>query len=338
MNLETTYLGLKLPHPFILGASPLAATLDRVRQAEDAGAAAITVHSLFEEQILNHDLGLEAHIYSHEESSGEARTYFPSSVAYHYGPEEYLEHLRQTKQAVDIPVIGSLNGVHLGSWTQYAGQIAETGVDALELNLYYQPNTEKEEAEKVEQRLTTIVSHVRSTVEIPITIKLSPFFSSLPHFIHRLEQVGANGIVLFNRFYQPDIDIEELETLPTLKLSDSSDLLLRLRWLAVLFGRYEQLSLACTGGVHTRDDALKAIMSGADCIQLVSVLLKHGVNRLGQIRDEVADWMEEKEYDSLEQMKGSMSYLHAPKPDAIERANYLRILQSWEPDSTASSR
>ncbi|WOO42997.1 dihydroorotate dehydrogenase-like protein [Rubellicoccus peritrichatus] len=333
MNLKTNYLGLELPHPFIIGASPLGSTLDRVRRAEDAGAAAITVHSLFEEQIQHHENGLHVHVHTYEESFSEARTYFPQTVVGdHYGPEEYLEHLRNAKEAVDIPIIGSLNGTHLGSWTQYATLFSEIGVDAMELNLYYQPNTDEETATEIEKRFTTIVSHVRSAVEIPIAVKLSPFFSSLPNFVRQLEKAGANGVVLFNRFYQPDIDLDELETKPTLKLSDSNELLLRLRWLAILFGRYDWLSLACTGGVHTRDDALKAIMAGADCIQLVSVLLQHGVERIRPLLEGITDWMEENEYESLEQMKGSMSYHNSPNPEAIERANYLQILKSWEPN------
>lgn len=335
MNLETNYLGLKLQHPFVLGASPLASTLDRIRRAEDAGAAAIHIHSLFEEQINHHESGLHVHVHSYEESFGEAQNYFPPVVSDHNcGPEEYLEHLSKAKEAVDVPIIGSLNGTHIGGWTQYAELIQEAGADALELNLYHQPNTDEEGAEQMERRYSTIVSHVRSTVEIPLAVKLSPFFTALPHFVRQLENVGANGVVLFNRFYQPDIDIDALETRPTLKLSSSSELLLRLRWLAILYGRFENLSLACTGGVHTRDDALKAVMSGADCVQMVSVLLQNNVEHLGQIRDEVAQWLEENEYDSLEQMKGSMSYEHAPNPEAIERANYLQILQSWEPNGS----
>jgi dihydroorotate dehydrogenase (fumarate) len=330
MNLQTDYLGLRLEHPFILGASPLAATLDRVRQAEDGGAAAIVIHSLFEEQITRHERGMEAHVLSHQESFAEATSYFPWAIDYHFGPDKYLEHLRAVKAAVSIPVMASLNGTRLGGWADFSAMIGETGVDALELNLYHQPRDTEETAEMVEKRMLQGVEAVRQATDIPITVKLSPFFSSLPHFVYELEQRGVAGVVIFNRFYQPDIDIDNLETVPRLVLSDSRELLLRLRWLAVLFGRYK-MSLAVTGGVHTRDDAIKAIMAGADCIQMVSAPLQQGVSHFGKMRDALASWLVEKEYESLKQMKGSMSYLYAPNPEAIERANYLRILQSWEP-------
>lgn len=330
MNLETTYLGLSLSHPFTVGASPLGSNLDRVRAAEDAGASAIVLHSLFEEQLLHHERGLDAHVHSYDESFGEATSYFPTAVDYHYGPEQYLTHLKAANEAVGIPVIASLNGTHLESWTHYAAEMEQAGAAALEMNLYYQPRSNIEDAATIEMRLLEAVHQVVAAIKIPVAVKLSPFFSSLPHFISRLEEAGAQAAVLFNRFYQPDIDIEELETQPRLQLSTSSELLLRLRWMAVLYGR-TSLDLACTGGIHTREDAIKAVMSGADCLQMVSGLLQNGVERIGQIRTEVEQWMEEHEYESLEQMKGSMSYLHCPDPEAIERANYLRILQSWQP-------
>ncbi|WP_269536971.1 dihydroorotate dehydrogenase-like protein [Cerasicoccus fimbriatus] len=333
MNLTTQYLGLELAHPFILGASPLASNLDRVRQAEDAGAAAITLHSLFEEQVVHHEEGLDAHVFAHEESFAEAESYFPKEVEYHYGPDEYLAHLAAAKAAVDTPIIASLNGTHLSGWSHFAREIEKAGADALELNLYYQPHVTYETADNVETRLEEIVKSVCGTIDIPVAVKLSPFFTSLGHFARRLEDAGAKGLVLFNRFYQPDIDIEELELTSTLALSDSSDLLLRLRWLAVLFGR-NQLDLACTGGVHTRDDAIKALMCGADVVQIVSELLTHGVGRLESLRRELSDWLEAHEYESLAQLKGSMSYQHAPNPEIIERGNYVRILQSWEPKAS----
>jgi dihydroorotate dehydrogenase (fumarate) len=329
MNLKTTYLGFELPHPFVVGASPIAAKLDRVRQAEDAGAAALVMNSLFEEQILHHEAGLQQHVYSHEESYAEATSYFPSPEDFHLGPDEYLERIREIKQAVDIPVIASLNGTNLGTWMEYAKYMEEAGADALELNLYYQPRSDEETCEQVEGGLIEIVEKVRQSVKLPLAVKLSPFFSSLPCFVKRVEEKGANAVVLFNRFYQPDIDIENLEAVPSLKLSDSSELLLRLRWLAILAGR-TQLNLAVTGGVHTHEDAVKAVMAGADAIQLVSTLLRNGLPQITKLRRELAQWMEEREYESLAQMKGSMSYQHAPNPEAIERANYLRILQSWD--------
>ncbi len=329
MNLQTSYLGLDLPHPFIVGASPLGSTVDRVRAAEDAGAAALVFHSLFEEQIEHHESGLHAHVEAYAESFAEASGYFSSAVDYHYGPEEYLEHLAQCRKAVDMPLIASLNGTTPGGWTHYARQIAETGVDALELNLYYQPRTDEEYGALIEANFIEVVGKIREAVSLPLAVKLSPFFTSLPHFVRRLELDGAAGVVLFNRFYQPDIDLESLQLKPSLHLSDSSELLLRLRWLAMLHGRYE-LSIACTGGIHTRDDALKAVMAGADALQLVSCLLQKGLGQIEELRREVAFWLEEQEYESLSQARGSMSYLHAPNPEALERANYLRILQSWE--------
>ncbi|MEM8549785.1 MAG: dihydroorotate dehydrogenase-like protein [Verrucomicrobiota bacterium] len=329
MDLTTTYLGLKLPHPFILGASPLSARLDRIRQAEDAGAAAVTLYSLFEEQLLHHEAGLEAHVMSHQESFAEATSYLPTNYLYHQGPEQYLNHISVIKNAVDIPIIASLNGTHLGAWIQFAKYIEDAGADALELNIYHQPRNTEETAQDVEQSYLDVVSKVRASVKLPLAVKLSPFFSSLPHFVQQLEAKGADAVVLFNRFYQPDIDVENLEAVPTLNLSDSSELLLRIRWLAVLSGRYK-LSLAVSGGVHSMQDAVKAVMAGADAVQLVSCLLRNGLDHIGLLKSEMTAWMEEMEYDSLEQMKGSMSYQHAPNPEAIERANYLRILQSWD--------
>ena len=330
MNLKTTYLGLELPHPFVVGASPISAKLDRIRLAEDAGAAALVMNSLFEEQIIHHEEGLQEHVYSHQESYAEATSYFPAQQDFHLGPDEYLKRIGEMKEAVDIPVIASLNGTNLGTWMEYAKYMEEAGADALELNLYYQPRTADETAEQVESGLIEVVEKVRQSVKLPLAVKLSPFFSSLPNFVKQIEEKGANAVVLFNRFYQPDIDIENLEAVPSLKLSDSSELLLRLRWLAVLAGRYEKLSLAVTGGVHTAEDAIKSVMAGADCIQLVSTLLRNGLPQLTKLRREMAQWMEDNEYESLAQMKASMSYQHAPNPEAIERANYLRILQSWE--------
>lgn len=329
MNLKTTYLGLELPHPFIVGASPFSSRLDRVRQAEDAGAAAIVMNSLFEEQLLHHEAGVEQHVYSHEEAFAEATSYFPAAHNYHLGPDEYLAHIAEIKQSVDMPVIASLNGTHIGTWMEYSKFMEEAGADALELNIYYQPRNEDENSDSVESNLLDVVGKVRGAVKFPLAVKLSPFFSSLPHFCKQLEEKGANAVVLFNRFYQPDIDIENLEAVPSLKLSDSSELLLRIRWLAVLAGQ-NSLDLAVTGGVHTMEDAIKATMAGADCIQMVSALLRNGMPYLGQIKQEMTEWMEEMDYESLRQMKGSMSYQHAPNPEAIERANYLRILQSWD--------
>lgn len=329
MDLSTQYLGFKLPHPFTAGASPLCFRMDMVRRLEDAGASALVLHSLFEEQILHFQSGVEKHILSHEESYAEARSYFPQAQAFPLGPEQYLDHVAQIKGAVGIPVIASLNGLNEGTWIDYARLLEQAGADALELNLYFLPRTEEESASVIEDRCVRIVRQVRANVTLPVAVKLSPFFTSLPHFCRRLEEAGANGFVLFNRFFQPDIDIEELETIAHLSLSNSSELLTRLRWLAVLHGRF-QCSLAVTGGVHSPEDAIKAVMAGADAIQMVSALLQRGPEWLGEIRRRVELWMEEHEYDSLDQMKGSMSYLHSPNPDVVGRANYMKILQSWK--------
>lgn len=328
MNLNTQYLGLDLPHPFIVGASPIGARLDRAKAAEDAGAAALVLHSLFEEQFIHEDSGLEAHVLRHSESSAEAPSYFTHDVEYTLGPDNYLEHLGTLKQALGIPVIASLNGTHAGGWTDFAQRLEQAGADALEINLYYQPRGTEENGADVEEGLLDVIRRVRDVTKIPLAAKLSPYFSSLPNFALRAHQAGASALVLFNRFYQPDIDIEQLETIPTLRLSDSSELLSRLRWLAMLHGRCG-VELAVTGGVHTVPDAVKAIMAGADAIQLVSSLLQKGTGHLQTLIHGLDSWLEEMEYESLEQMKGSMSYLYAPDPDAIERANYLRVLQSW---------
>lgn len=328
MNLQTKYMGIDLPHPFIAGASPLSKTVDSARKVEDGGAAAMVVYSLFEEQFTRYQEGQEAHVHRYEETYAEATSYFTSTVEYHYEPDQYLGHISNLKDALDIPVIGSLNGTHTGTWVEYATNIQQAGADALELNLYYQPNVAEESASDVEQRLLDIVKAVRKDLTIPMAVKISPFFTSLPHFARELSKAGADAMVLFNRFYQPDVDTDELEIVPSLELSNSSELLLRLRWLAMLHGR-QDLQLAVTGGVHTAQDAAKAIMSGAQAIQLVSTVLQNGPARFAAMREQLEAWMEEKEYHSLQQMLGSMSYLNAPEPEAIERANYLRILQSW---------
>ncbi len=328
MNLNTRYLGLDLPHPFIVAAGPIGGRLDRIREAEDAGAAAIVMPSLFEEQFWQDEAGTEAFIDRYQESFAEAATYFPRHVDYPLAPEKYIDLIRAAGEAVDIPVIASLNGVNPGAWIEYAAWMEQAGAQALELNLYHQPSGSKESAESVEGAMAGIVQTVCDTVKLPVAVKLSPFISSPGHLAARLQSAGASGLVLFNRFYQPDIDIENLETVPLLRLSDSTELLLRLRWLAALYGRHN-LNLAATGGIHTRDDAIKALMAGADCLQMMSALLKHGLGHLRHLRQAVGDWMEEKEYKSLTQMKGSMSHKHSPNPEAIERANYLKILQSW---------
>ena len=328
MDLSTTYLGLHLPHPFMPGASPLVDDLGTVRQLEDAGAAAIIMHSLFEEQITRDQLETIHSMEVHAESFPEAVSYFPRPHEYTLGPDQYLEQIHRIKAAVAIPVIASLNGVTASGWFEYARSIEQAGADGVELNMYYVATDAQESGQMVEHRLLEVVRAIKAAVRIPIAVKLSPFFSSLAHIAHELDSLGADGLVIFNRFYQPDIDIEELDVVPSLRLSDSSELLLRLRWLAILSGRV-RASLAVTGGVHTHLDAIKAIMTGADAVQMVSALLAGGPRQLRTIREQMVGWMEEHEYESLRQMHGSMSLQRSPDPSAFERANYVRILQSW---------
>lgn len=328
MDLGIDYLGWKLPHPLMSGASPLVEDLDMVRRLEDAGAAAVVMESLFEEQITAEQMAVHHYVDAHAESFAEARSYLPSPDDFHLGSEEYLRQIRRIKSTVGIPVIASLNGSTPGGWIDYARQIEQAGADALELNVYALATDPEVSGESVESETIELVGAVRSCVRIPLAVKLSPFYSSLPHLARRLDRTGANGLVLFNRFYQPDIDVERLEVERTLNLSDSSELLLRLRWLAVLSGRVEA-SLAVTGGVHTGLDAIKAIMAGAHAVQVVSALLRHGPEHIATLRKEISDWLEDHEYESLRQMQGSMGLLRCPDPRLYERVNYMHILQSW---------
>jgi dihydroorotate dehydrogenase (fumarate) len=328
MDLSTTYLGFHLPHPFMPGASPMVDDLDMVKRLEDAGAAAIVMHSLFEEQITAEQLGTIHEMELHEESFAEALSYFPRPDDFALGPEQYLEQIRRIKAAVAVPVIASLNGVTPAGWLEYARLIQQAGADALELNVYSLATDPADNAAGVERRLLEIVRTVKAAVDIPLAVKLSPFFSAVAHLAHELDTLDIEGIVIFNRFYQPDIDVEALEAVPSLRLSDSSELLLRLRWLAIFSGRL-RASLAVTGGVHTCTDAIKAVMAGAHAVQMVSALLQHGPEQLRRVCEQMVQWMEEHEYTSLVQMQGSMSLLRCPDPAAFERANYMRVLQSW---------
>ena len=328
MDLSTKYLGFALPHPFLPGASPLVDDLDTVRRLEDAGAAAIVMHSLFEEQLTREQLVTHNRLIAMEEGHAEAHSYLPEPPRFQLGPDEYLEQLRRIKDAVGIPVIASLNGTTDGGWLTYARLLEQAGADALELNVYFLATDFDESSELMEKRVLHMLWSMKSAVQVPVAVKLSPFYTALAHFVRRLDDLGADGLVLFNRFYQPDFDLEALEVKPTLRLSDSSELLLRLRWLAILSGRVKA-SLAVTGGVHTAVDALKAVMAGADVVQVVSALLKHGPERLRTLRQEMALWLEEHEYESLAQARGSLNLLRCPDPATHERANYMQILQSW---------
>lgn len=331
MDLSTTYLSFRLPHPLMPGASPIVDDLDMVKRLEDAGAAAIVMHSLFEEQITREQLGAMHSMETPAESFPEALSYFPEPEDFPLGPEQYLEHVQAIKKAVGVPVIASLNGVTPAGWLRYAKLIEQAGADALELNVYFLATDPAEDSEQVERRTAEIVKSVKRSVSIPVAVKLSPFFSSLTHFACELDELGADGLVLFNRFYQPDIDPESLEVVPTLHLSDPAELLLRLRWLAILSGRV-WASLGVTGGVHSAEDAIKAIMAGAHGVQMVSSILRHGPEHLKTVREGIQSWLEKHEYESLEQMRGSMRLQSCPDPGAFERANYMRVLQSWRSD------
>ncbi len=328
MDLSTTYLGFRLPHPLIPGASPLASDFDTIRRLEDAGAAAIILPSLFEEQISADTAGAERHLLAHEGSHAEAESYFPLAEEFAMGPDRYLEHVRRVSNAVQVPVIGSLNGTSPEGWLDYARLIQDAGADALELNFYHVATDPTQDGAALEQRLLDVVRAVKAHVRIPVAIKLSPFFSSFANLAHQLDEAGVSGLVLFNRFYQPDIDPDALDAVPRLQLSDSGDLLLRLRWLAILSGRV-RASLAATGGAHTCIDAVKAVMAGAHAVQMVAALLLHGPSHLGKVRRELSHWLEVREYESLEQAQGSMSLLRCPNPEAFERGNYMKILQTW---------
>ena len=328
MDLSTRYLGLKLSHPLMPGASPMVDDLDTVKRLEDAGASAIVMHSLFEEQIRREQMSAFVHTESHEQSFAEALSYFPASDAFALGPHEYLEQLRRIKAAVSVPVIASLNGYTLGGWLDYARLMQEAGADALELNVYQLATDPDESADSIEARTIEMVRAVRGAVRVPVAVKLSPFYTALGHFTRRLDQAGVDGLVLFNRFYQPDIDIEELQVRRAVFLSHSSELPLRLRWLAIISGRVKA-SLAVSGGVHTVVDVIQSIMTGAHAVQLVSALLQRGPGYLANLRQELTKWLEEHEYNSLQQMQGSMNLESCPDPRVYERANYMLMLQGW---------
>jgi len=330
MNLATEYLGLKLKNPLMPGASPLVDDLATVRRLEDAGAAAIVMHSLFEEQIELEHAALQRDVESHTESFAEALTYLPNEEDFDETSEQYLQLIAKIKATVSVPVIASLNGITPGGWVGHAKLIEQAGADALELNYYDLPSNPNKTGAEVEQRALDLVAAIRKDVKIPIAVKLSPFFSSLPNFVKQLLGAGANGVVLFNRFYQPDIDIEDLDTDSVLELSTPAELRLRLRWLAVLSAQVDT-SYAATGGIHSAQDAVRAIMAGAHTVQMVSALLQNGTDHLATVLADLSQWLEEHEYESVAQMRGTMNLKHCPDATAFERANYLRILKSWQP-------
>ena len=328
VDLSTHYLGLKLAHPLVPSASPLSKDIDSARRLEDGGASALVMYSLFEEKIVAEQQQMQRFLYEQAIGHGEANSFHPIPHQLKTYQEHYLEQVQKLKSALAIPVIASLNGTSLSGWIEYGLQLQQAGADALELNIYHLAANAEDSSEVVENRYLTILQALKAQVNIPITMKLSSQFSSPLHFAKRLEAAGASGVVLFNRFYQPDIDLESLEVVPTLELSSSSEALLRIRWAALLYGR-TQLSLAVTGGFHNSSDVIKALLAGTDVVHLCSALLKHGVGRLTEILSELEQWLDEHDYESIEQLKGSVSQQHAIDPSAYERANYVQVLDNY---------
>jgi dihydroorotate dehydrogenase (fumarate) len=328
MDLTTNYLGLKLRSPLVVSASPLSEDIDKIKRMEDAGAAAVVIYSLFEEQLRRDRFELAQNLEQGTESFAEALTYFPEPEEFHLGPEDYLKHISNAKKAVKIPVIASLNGSSAGGWTEYAKAIQQAGADALELNIYYIPTDLNLTGADVEQTYLDILKAVKSEVKIPVAVKLSPFFSNFANMAKRLDDAGANGLVLFNRFYQPDIDLDTLEVRPNILLSTPMAMRVPLRWVAILFGRV-RANLAATSGIHRASDVLKMLMAGADVTMLCSVLIRHGIPHISTIERELSSWMEEHEYVSVQQLRGSLSQKNCADPSTFERAQYMRALASY---------
>jgi dihydroorotate dehydrogenase (fumarate) len=328
IDLTTRYLGLSLASPLVASASPLGERLDTLCRLEDAGAAAVVLPSLFEEQITLESHQLDQHLSAGAESYAEAVSYFPDLQTYQLGPDTYLEHVHRAKRRLGIPIIGSLNGVSTGGWIDHARLIQEAGADALELNVYYIPTDPAMTGADVEQMYLDLVRDVKASLTLPVAVKLGHAFTAMANVARRLDAAGADGLVLFNRFYQPDFDLEALEVRPHLTLSSSWELLLRLHWVAILFGHVEA-DLAVTGGVHTAEDVLKAMMAGARVAMMASALLQRGVEHLGRVRADLLAWMEAHDYESIRQMQGSMSYRAVREPSAFERANYMKVLGAF---------
>jgi dihydroorotate dehydrogenase (fumarate) len=322
-------MGLKLKNPIVPSASPLSADLGTIKRMEDAGAAAVVLHSLFEEQIEFEAEALSHFLEHGTDQFAEALSYFPQVHEYRREPDDYVEHIRKCKETVDIPIIASLNGVSTGGWVHYARKFEEAGADAVELNVYFIPTSFHLMSYDVEDLYVKLLREVKKQVNIPVAMKLSPYFSAMPNMASLLDAEGADALVLFNRFYQPDIDIEELEVTPNLQLSTPVEMRLPMRWIAILYGHVDA-SMALTSGIHSAEDAIKAVMVGADVANVCSVLLKEGVGKIDEMLDGLVGWMEEYEYESIEQMKGSMSQKSVPEPAAFERANYMKVLNSYK--------
>ncbi len=335
MDLSVDYMGLPLSSPLVVGASPLSDSVDTVRRLEDAGAAAVVMHSLFMEQFVRENMAMHRDMDFVSDSFAEALSFFPEPESFTLAPDEYLQQVARLKGAVEIPVIASLNGTCGGDWTQYAGLLAEAGADGLELNVYYLPLDGTEGPEAVERRFLDVLEQVVEQVELPVAMKLTSFFSSPVHMARRLAAAGADGLVLFNRLFLPDIDIEQLDVRPALSLSTPQILGERLLWLAAMYGEVD-LPLAVTGGVHGAGDVIKAVMAGASVTQMTSALLRGGPEHLARVRGELSAWLEERGYASVDQLRGSMSLLRCPDPEAYERANYIKTLQDWTPSLPAA--
>jgi dihydroorotate dehydrogenase (fumarate) len=330
MNLESLYMGLKLKSPLVASASPLSDKLDNIKRMEDAGAGAVVLYSLFEEQIRREREALHYYLLHGTESYAEALTYFPEPVTYHASPDQYLELIRKAREAVSIPIIASLNGTTLGGWTRFAQNMAQAGAHALELNVYYIPTDPYLSGAEVEQTYLDILAAVKSAVDVPVAMKLSPYFSNMAYIARRLDETGANALVLFNRFYQPDINTETLEVTPNVVLSSSADLRLPLTWIGILYGRV-RASLALTSGVHTGEDAVKAILAGASAVCMTSALLRNGIEHIRTVESGLRAWMTQHEYESVQQMRGAVSQMHAEDPSAFERVQYMRALSEYKP-------
>jgi len=327
IDLRTTYLGLQLRTPLVASASPLSQEIDSIHQLEDAGASAVVLYSLFEEQLRQESFELAHHLAEGTNSFAEAASFFPQPDEFRLGPEGYLNHIRKAKEAATIPIVASLNGATLGGWAKYAKQIEQAGADAIECNIYFIPTDLDIAGSDIEKTYIDILREVKISVRIPVAVKVSPFFSNMANMAKRFDEAGANGLVLFNRFYQPDINLDELEIEPNVLLSTPQSLRLPLTWIGILYGRIHA-SLAATSGVHGPEDVVKLLMVGADVTMLCSTLLRNGIGYLNQIEDGLLEWMEEHEYESVQQMKGSMSQIRCPNPSAFERAQYMKAVKS----------
>jgi dihydroorotate dehydrogenase (fumarate) len=329
MNLKTKYLGLELRSPLVVSASPISEDIDNIKKMEDSGAAAVVLHSIFEEQFVIDQKNLFYHTENLTNVGAEATSYFPEADEYRLGPDEYLNHIKKAKESVEIPIIASLNGSSVGGWIDFAKKLESAGADAIELNQYYIPTDFDMTAEVIENNYIEVIKAVKSAVKVPVSVKLSPYFTNVANMAKKIDATGANGLVLFNRFYQPDIDIEHLEVKPHIHLSNSNSTRLPMRWIAILHGKVKA-DLAATSGIHTGEDVLKMLLAGANVTMLCSSILKYGINHISHIESEIVKWLTEKEYESVQQMIGSMSQMKSAEPSSFERAQYMKALSSYK--------